>query len=144
MDRLKRISTAGIPKMTFATIVDDSKSQEKINEFKERKAKSDADLAQKAHGSDPKAKRKKTRESCRRRPSRLMVRFVIGRKIADDIPVRKWLITSSRTVSGCQGYILTVKFAIALRTQADFESYGLVHHSLSRSFSRMKTDDSLV
>ena len=134
----------GFPKMTFATIVDDSKSQEKINEFKERKAKSDAELAQKAMAAIQKQNEKRKKAAQKAAPVDGPV--VIGRKIADDIPVRQMIdINEEERSVVVQGYIFDREIR-QLRSERKLLILKVTDYSSSfviKKFSRDENDEAL-
>ena len=130
--------------MTFATIVDDSKSQEKINEFKERKAKSDAELAQKAMAAIQKQSEKRKKAAKKVAPVDGPV--VIGRKIADDIPVRQMVdINEEERSVVVQGYIFDREIR-QLRSERKLLILKVTDYSSSfviKKFSRDENDEAL-
>ena len=130
--------------MTFATIVDDSKSQEKINEFKERKAKSDAELAQKAMAAIQKQNEKRKKAAQKAAPVDGPV--VIGRKIADDIPVRQMIdINEEERSVVVQGYIFDREIR-QLRSERKLLILKVTDYSSSfviKKFSRDENDEAL-
>ena len=134
----------GFPKMTFATIVDDSKSQEKINEFKERKAKSDAELAQKAMAAIQKQSEK--RKKAAKKAATVDGPVVIGRKIADDIPVRQMVdINEEERSVVVQGYIFDREIR-QLRSERKLLILKVTDYSSSfviKKFSRDENDEAL-
>ena len=130
--------------MTFATIVDDSKSQEKINEFKERKAKSDAELAQKAMAAIQKQSEK--RKKAAKKAATVDGPVVIGRKIADDIPVRQMVdINEEERSVVVQGYIFDREIR-QLRSERKLLILKVTDYSSSfviKKFSRDENDEAL-
>ena len=132
----------GFPKMTFSTVIDDSKSQAKIDEFKERKARSDAELAQKAmaaiqkQGSKKKAKEKKQVE--------IDGPVMLGRKIADDLPVRQMVdINEEERSVVVQGYIFDREIR-QLRSERKLLILKVADYSSSfviKKFSRDEKDE---
>ena len=130
--------------MTFATIVDDSKSQEKINEFKERKAKSDAELAQKAMAAIQKQSEK--RKKAAKKAVTVDGPVVIGRKIADDIPVRQMVdINEEERSVVVQGYIFDREIR-QLRSERKLLILKVTDYSSSfviKKFSRDENDEAL-
>ena len=121
-----------------------SKSQEKINEFKERKAKSDAELAQKAMAAIQKQNEKRKKAAQKAAPVDGPV--VIGRKIADDIPVRQMIdINEEERSVVVQGYIFDREIR-QLRSERKLLILKVTDYSSSfviKKFSRDENDEAL-
>lgn len=134
----------GFPKMNFTTIIDDSKSQAKINEFKERKAKNDAELTQKAMEAIQKQEiRKKVKQ--KETPS-VDGPIQLGKKIADDISVRQMSdITEEERSVVVQGYIFDSEIR-SLRSERKLLILKVTDYSSSfviKKFSRDEEDEAI-
>lgn len=137
-------SKVGFPKLTFSTLIDDSKSQAKINEFKEKKAKSDAELAQRAMKAIKKQSEK--RKSKQKENVNLDGPIVLGKKISDDVPVRQMSeINEEERSVVVQGYIFDREIR-QLRSERKLLILKVTDYSSSfviKKFSRDENDEAI-
>ncbi|MCH5461257.1 PolC-type DNA polymerase III [Lactobacillus sp. LC28-10] len=94
--------SVGFPKFAIHTMIDESASQAKIQEFKQKKAQSDAELAQKAVAAIKVANQKREKQGV----AAASGPTVIGRKIkADEEPVQLASIEDEEKSVIVQGYV---------------------------------------
>ncbi|GAA3603986.1 DNA polymerase III subunit alpha [Secundilactobacillus similis DSM 23365 = JCM 2765] len=98
-------TTYGFPKFSIHTMVDESASQQKINEFKQQKAQHDAEMAQKAVAALKVANEKREKQGGKAIPNGPTV---IGRKIKDGNNVMQLIAIEEEEKSVIvQGYVFS-------------------------------------
>ncbi|KRN05375.1 DNA polymerase III PolC [Liquorilactobacillus sucicola DSM 21376 = JCM 15457] len=132
----------GFPSFSIQTLIDASKSQKKINEFKERKAKSDAELAQKA----VEAIKKQNKQKKENKDALPVIEgpVMLGKKIDNrEQPQQMVDITEEERSVIVQGYIFD-KEVRKLRSSRELLIIKITDYSSSivvKKFSRTDEDE---
>lgn len=136
----------GFPKFTITTLVDESHSQEKIAEFKEKKALSDAQLAQQAVEAIQKQNEKRKQKSKENKAVTVDGPVQLGKKIADDTEIRqlKTIVEEERSVV-IQGYVFDKEVRV-LRSERKLLILKVTDYTSSlviKKFSRNEEDEAM-
>ncbi|KRL04274.1 PolC-type DNA polymerase III [Liquorilactobacillus oeni] len=130
---------AGFPKFAIHTLVDESQTQQKIAEFKQEKAKSDAKLAQKAVEAIKQQNQKKETD-----PVKIVGPITLGKRIDAKEPVRQMNdITEEERSVVVQGYVFD-KEVRSLRSSRKLLIIKVTDYSSSlvvKKFSRNEEDE---
>lgn len=136
----------GFPKFTINTLIDESKSQAKIDEYKEQKARSDAQLAQQTVEAIQKQNEKRQQKAKEKETVTVDGPVQLGKKIADDAEIRQMAtITEEERSVVVQGYIFD-KEVRTLRSERKLLIIKVTDYSSSmviKKFSRNEEDEAM-
>ena len=136
----------GFPSQNITTLVDESASQDKIAEYKEKKAKNDAELAQKAIQAIQKQNQQKEARKSKKELPQVDGPVQLGKKISSDIEPRQMNeITEEERSVVIQGYVFDKEVRV-LRSERQLLILKITDYSSSfvvKKFSRDENDEAM-
>ncbi|PIO84397.1 PolC-type DNA polymerase III [Loigolactobacillus backii] len=134
--------TVGFPKLAIHPMIDESASQQKIDEFKAQKAKQDAALAKQAAVSLQKAAAQKEKKSA----EAVSGPILMGRQINTKEEVRRMIdLTEEENSVVIEGYVFDVEVRV-LRSKRQLLIFKMTDYTSSftvKKFSRTDEDEQL-
>ena len=136
----------GFPERNITTLVDETASQDKITEYKEKKAKNDAQLAQKALLAIQRQNQNKEARRAKKTLPQVDGPVRLGKKISDEIVPRQMVdITEEERSAVIQGYIFDKEIRV-LRSERQLMILKITDYSSSfvvKKFSRDENDEAM-
>ncbi|WP_124975333.1 PolC-type DNA polymerase III [Ligilactobacillus salitolerans] len=136
----------GFPQQNITTLVDESASQAKIAEYKEKKAKTDAELTQKALEAIQKQNLQKEARKGRKELPQVDGTVQLGKKISSDIePSQMAAITEEERSVVIQGYVFDKEIRV-LRSERQLLILKVTDYTSSfvvKKFSRDENDEAM-